>query len=61
MIQNSYPNCKYLQISFFFYLLHEPLGEWKNSKIWETSKIFITIADNLYEIVDTANVAFSLA
>ena len=50
-----------LQISPFFDLLHKPLGEWKNSKIWEMSKIFITIAGNLYEIVDTANVAFSLA
>ena len=50
-----------LQISPFFDLLHKPLGEWKNSKIWEMGKIFITIAGNLYEIVDTAKVAFSLA
>ena len=45
----------------FFDLLYEPLGEWKNSKIWEMNQIFIIIAGNLYEIVDTANVAFSLA
>ena len=45
----------------FFDLLYEPLGERKNSKIWEMNQIFIIIAGTLYEIVDTANVAFSLA
>ena len=31
---------------FFIFcnLFHEPLGEWNNSKIWETRKIFANIA-----------------
>ena len=28
----------------FCNLFHEPLGEWNNSKIWETRKIFANIA-----------------
>ena len=27
-----------------FYIFHEPLGERNNSRIWETSKIFLSIA-----------------
>ena len=67
MIQNSYPTVPsatwqiFYKFLLFFDLLHEPLGEWKNSKLWEMSKLFIIIAANLYEIVETANVAFSLA
>lgn len=50
-----------LQITLFFDLLHESLVEWKNNKIWEMSEILIIIAGDIDEIVDTANIAFSLA
>ena len=50
-----------LQIAMFFDLPHESLVEWKNNKIWEMSEILTIIAGDIYEIVDTANMAFSLA
>ena len=40
-----------LQIYLIFDLPYEPLGEWKNSKIWEMSEIFIITVGDLYEIV----------